>query len=62
MSPAPVNVSENPTFKLTYFNVKALAEPTRYLFAYGGIEYEDVRINEEEWAALKPSKHQIFWK
>lgn len=62
MSPAPVNVSENPTFKLTYFNVKALAEPIRYLFAYGGIEYEDVRVSSEEWATLKPSKRHKYYE
>lgn len=44
------------TYTLFYFNVKALAEPLRYLFAYGGIEYEDVRVTRDEWPALKPSK------
>lgn len=47
--------SENPTFTLFYFNVKALAEPIRFLFAYGGQEYEDVRVTRDEWPALKPS-------
>lgn len=46
--------SENPTFKLTYFNIKGLAEPIRQLFAYGGIEYEDNRIERDDWPALKP--------
>lgn len=50
--------TENSTFKLTYFNVKALAEPTRYLFAYGGQQYEDVRIDHgEDWPKIKPSKY-----
>lgn len=44
------------TYTLFYFNVKALAEPLRYLFAYGGIEYEDVRVTRDEWPALKPSE------
>lgn len=44
------------SYTLFYFNVKALAEPLRYLFAYGGIEYEDVRVTRDEWPALKPSK------
>lgn len=53
--------SENPKFKLSYFNVKALAEPIRLLFAYGGIDYEDVRVSQDEWAVLKPSNlHYIF--
>lgn len=45
------------TYTLFYFNVKALAEPLRYLFAYGGIEYEDVRVTRDEWPALKPSMY-----
>lgn len=51
----PSQPSENPTFTLFYFNVKALAEPIRFLFAYGGQEYEDVRVTRDEWPALKPS-------
>lgn len=48
--------SANPTYKLYYFNVKALGEPIRMLLAYGGIKFEDVRVAfEEEWPALKPS-------
>ncbi|XP_030388202.1 glutathione S-transferase S1 [Scaptodrosophila lebanonensis] len=43
------------SYTLFYFNVKALAEPLRYLFAYGGIEYEDVRVTRDEWPALKPT-------
>lgn len=60
MSQASVNVSENPTFKLVYFNVKAMAEAIRFLLAYGNQKYEDVRVTDEEWAALKPSKHQKY--
>lgn len=48
------------TYTLFYFNVKALAEPLRYLFAYGGIEYEDVRVTRDEWPALKPSMYTIL--
>ena len=62
--------SENPKFKLHYFNVTALGEPLRFLFAYGGIEYEDVRVDFADWPALKPSKSihldsirlpKLFW-
>jgi len=47
--------SNNPTFKLYYFNIKALAEPIRYLFAYGGQAYEDVRVERADWPKLKPT-------
>ena len=41
-------------YKLLYFNIKGLAEPIRYLFSYGKVEYEDERIeNPEEWAKIK---------
>lgn len=48
--------SANPKYKLTYFNVKALAEPTRILLSYGGIPFEDVRIEKENWPAIKESE------
>ncbi|KAK9719595.1 Glutathione S-transferase, N-terminal domain [Popillia japonica] len=42
--------------KLTYFNVKALAEAIRMLLKYGGIEFADVRADRwgTEWVELKP--------
>ena len=42
--------------KLTYFNARGRAEPSRLLMAYSGVEYEDHRITREEWPELKPSK------
>jgi len=45
----------SPTYKLTYFNVKALAENICFLLSYGGTEFEDHRIEREKWAQLKPS-------
>lgn len=46
-----------PTYKFTYFNSKALGEPIRFLFAYGKIDFEDVRIDfATEWPALKSSE------
>ncbi|CRL03511.1 CLUMA_CG016454, isoform A [Clunio marinus] len=33
------------SYKLIYFNSKALGEPIRFLLAYGDIEYEDFRID-----------------
>lgn len=45
-----------PTYKLHYFNLTALGEPTRFLIAYGKANWEDIRYEMEEWPALKPSK------
>ncbi|KAI8502411.1 hypothetical protein Bbelb_199990 [Branchiostoma belcheri] len=44
-----------PSYKLTYFNGRGRAETIRLLFAAGGIKYEDVRIEGEQWPALKPN-------
>ncbi|XP_071454226.1 glutathione S-transferase-like [Hetaerina americana] len=43
------------SYKMTYFDIRGLGEPIRYLLAYGGIEYEDKRIAFEEWPAMKNS-------
>lgn len=43
-----------PQYKLTYFPVKALGEPIRFLFSYGGVEFEDFRFDREDWPKLKP--------
>jgi hypothetical protein len=44
------------SYKLYYFNIRGLAEPIRYLLKYGEIEFEDVRIEREDWPKLKESK------
>ncbi|OQV22674.1 putative Glutathione S-transferase 4 [Hypsibius exemplaris] len=41
-----------PSYKLTYFDARGLAEPIRLLLAYVKIPFEDVRT--KEWASLKP--------
>ena len=38
-----------PAYKLTYFDAKARAEVPRLLFAKAGVEYEDVRVNKEQF-------------
>lgn len=45
-----------PNIKVTYFNIRGLAETIRLLLKYGEIEFEDNRIQSEDWAALKASK------
>uniref|UniRef100_V5GZQ6 glutathione transferase n=1 Tax=Anoplophora glabripennis TaxID=217634 RepID=V5GZQ6_ANOGL len=44
-----------PTYKLTYFDITALGEPIRFLLSYGGMEFEDNRIQKESWPTLRPS-------
>ncbi|KAL1139557.1 hypothetical protein AAG570_006540 [Ranatra chinensis] len=44
-----------PTYKLTYFPVKALAEPIRFVLSYMGQEFEDYRFEREQWPSIKPS-------
>lgn len=40
-------------YKLTYFPVKAIAEPIRYLLCYGNLKFEDVRLNPDSWKSFK---------
>ncbi|CAI9611426.1 unnamed protein product [Staurois parvus] len=44
-----------PIYKLTYFNFRGKAELLRYLFAYMNTEYEDCRIEENDWPEHKSS-------
>ncbi|ODM90478.1 Glutathione S-transferase [Orchesella cincta] len=40
-------------YKLTYFNVKAVGEPIRLIFAYAGVKYEDNRVEHADWPEMK---------
>ena len=40
-------------YKLTYFNVRAIAEPVRLLFHYANVEFEDYRLDSSEWPGAK---------
>ncbi|XP_012276501.1 glutathione S-transferase [Orussus abietinus] len=41
------------SYKVTYFPVKALAEPIRFLFSYAGVDFVDDRFDRENWPNLK---------
>lgn len=43
------------SYKVTYFNITALAEPIRFLLSYLNIDFEDFRFEREQWPALKPN-------
>uniref|UniRef100_A0AC35U388 Glutathione S-transferase n=1 Tax=Rhabditophanes sp. KR3021 TaxID=114890 RepID=A0AC35U388_9BILA len=42
-------------YKLTYFNVRGYGEPARLMFKHAGIDFEDVQVTHEQWAAIKES-------
>ncbi|XP_013188133.2 glutathione S-transferase isoform X1 [Amyelois transitella] len=43
-----------PVYKLKFFDFMGVAEPIRYLFAYGGIKYENIVINKEvDWPKIQ---------
>ena len=42
------------SYKLYYFEGRGRAEPIRLLFAYKGIQYEDIRIPGDKWPEIKP--------
>ncbi|KAI8911892.1 glutathione S-transferase [Gorgonomyces haynaldii] len=41
--------------KLTYFNIKARAEPIRLALTIGGVPFEDERLVGDQWPVLKQS-------
>lgn len=43
------------SIKLYYFDARGRGELCRLILAYGGIEYEDIRVSGAEWQELKPN-------
>lgn len=46
--------------KLHYFNITGLGEPIRWILKYGGIEFEDIRYEFEEWPEVKKSEKNCW--
>ena len=44
-----------PDYKLIYFNAKARAEVAWFIFAQAGVDYEDVRVDKDEFQKIKAS-------
>ncbi|KAF5279388.1 hypothetical protein FQA39_LY05498 [Lamprigera yunnana] len=42
-------------YKLTYFPTTGVAEPIRFLFSYGKLEFEDIRFEIDDWPKIKPT-------
>ncbi len=47
--------------KLTYFNIRGLAENIRLILAQAGVDYEDYRMQKDEWPGLKECKYLHFY-
>ena len=46
--------------KLTYFNLKGRAELSRLILAEAGVDYEDCRLERDEWAQFKERSFAPF--
>ncbi len=49
-----------PTYKLTYFNLRALGEGIRMLFAEAGVDFEDKRFSGDQWPQIKEELGQLL--
>jgi glutathione S-transferase len=48
--------SNKTPYKLIYFNLRWLGEPIRYLLSYAGEEFEEIRLDWDDWEAGKIDK------
>ena len=53
---ATLKTANMPSIKLHYFNTEGRAEIIRLIFAAGGVDFEDDRIERKNWTALKSGK------
>lgn len=54
-----------PAYKFTYFDVRGRGELPRYVFYAAGRDFEDDRVQREDWPTLKACKfieHDYFFK
>ena len=51
-----------PKVKLMYFDIRARAEIIRIMLNYGGVEFEDKRVQNADWPKVKPSKTRTTCK
>jgi hypothetical protein len=42
-------------YRLHYFDIRNLAEPSRMILHYAQVPFEDVRVAQEDWPAVKES-------
>lgn len=42
-------------YKIVYFNARGRAEPIRYVLAQAGVQFDDERVNKEDWPKIKPT-------
>lgn len=48
------------TYKLTYFQPRALAEASRLVLQYAGQPFEDIRLSHDEFPLYKDSELFLF--